>query len=100
ALTAAVLQNPKSGRGRLWLGVVAEQEGRSADAQKAYRDMLEEDLNGTLRRVVTERLANLSSSLAQSAAPHGQASGNPPKGHEGGVRDMVDRLAERLKENK
>ncbi len=100
AFTAAVLKNPKSGRGRLWLGVVAEQEGRTADAQKAYRDMLNGDLNGTLRSVVNQRLANLSITSAESAAPHGQGSGNPPKGHEGGVQDMVDRLAERLKDNK
>ncbi len=100
AFTAAVLRNPKSGRGRLWLGVVAEQEGRSADAQKAYRDMLNGDLNETLKSVVTGRLADLSITAAEAATPHGQASGNPPQGHEGGVQDMVDRLAERLKDNK
>ncbi|MGO8952807.1 MAG: c-type cytochrome biogenesis protein CcmI [Rhodomicrobium sp.] len=100
ALKTAVLRNPKSTHGRLWLGIVAEQEGRKADAQKAYADLLNEDLNGTLRRIVTDRLTNLSGALAQNAAPHGQGSGDAPKGHEGGIRDMVDRLAERLKENK
>lgn len=39
------------------------------------------------------------SSFAENASPHGQA-GEAPAGHEDGVQGMVDRLAERLKENK
>ena len=103
ALTAAVAKNPKSGRGRLWLAIAAEQEGKKEEAQKAYRDMLNDDLNGPLRRMVTERLANLTTSLRQAAdaphgsAPHGSSSAEAPKGHEGNIPEMVEKLADRLK---
>ena len=100
ALNAAVAKNPKSGRGRLWLAIATEQEGNKEEAQKAYRDMLNDDLTGPLRRMVTERLANLTTSLklAQAPALHG-LSGEAPKGHEGNIPEMVERLAERLKAN-
>jgi cytochrome c-type biogenesis protein CcmH len=97
ALNSAVQKNPKSGRGRLWLAIAVEQEGKKEDAQKAYREMLNDDLNGPLRRMVTERLAGLSIEVAQVAAPHGGSSENAPKGHEGNIPEMVERLAERLK---
>jgi cytochrome c-type biogenesis protein CcmH len=97
ALNAAILKNPKSGRGRLWLAMAAEQAGKKDDAQKTYREMLNDDLTGPLRRMVTERLAGLSATPAQLGAPHGSSSENAPKGHEGGIPGMVDKLAERLK---
>jgi cytochrome c-type biogenesis protein CcmH len=97
ALNSAVQRNPKSGRGRLWLAIAAEQEGKKAEAQQAYRDMLNDDLTGPLRRTVTQRLAGLSGGGGQVAAPHGGSSENAPKGHEGNIPEMVERLAERLK---
>ncbi len=97
ALKAALLKNPKSGRGRMWLAIAAEQEGKKDEAQKAYREMLNEDLNGALRRMITERLGNLSVTPAQFAMPHGGSPENAPKAHEGNIPEMVERLAERLK---
>lgn len=97
ALNTALQKNPKSGRGRLWIAIAAEQEGRKEEAQNTYRDMLNEDLTGPLRRMVTERLASLSSTHGEVAALHGGSSENAPKGHEGNIPEMVDRLAERLK---
>ena len=104
ALNAAVAKNPKSGRGRLWLAIATEQEGNKEEAQKAYRDMLNDDLTGPLRRMITERLANLTTSLkltqeeaeAQAQALHG-LSGEAPKAHEGNIPEMVEKLADRLK---
>jgi cytochrome c-type biogenesis protein CcmH len=97
ALNSAVQKNPKSGRGRLWLAIAIEQEGKKEEAQNAYRDMLNDDLTGPLRRMVTERLANLSSTAGKVAAPHGGSPENAPKGHQGNIPEMVERLAERLK---
>jgi len=97
ALNSAVQKNPKSGRGRLWLAIAVEQEGKKEEAQKAYRDMLNDDLTGPLRRMVTERLANLSTEAGKIVAPHGSSAENAPKGHQGNIPEMVERLAERLK---
>lgn len=97
ALNSAVRKNPKSGRGRLWLAIAVEQEGKKEEAKKAYRDMLNDDLTGPLRRMVTERLAGLSTEVAHVGAPHGGSAENAPKGHEGNIPEMVERLAERLK---
>jgi cytochrome c-type biogenesis protein CcmH len=97
ALNSVIQKNPKSGRGRLWLAIAAEQEGRTEEAKKAYRDMLEEDLTGPLRRMVTERLAGISTLPGQIATMHGGSAENAPKGHQGDIPEMVDRLAERLK---
>jgi cytochrome c-type biogenesis protein CcmH len=95
-LNAAVQTNPKSGRGRFWLAIAAEQEGRAADAQKTYREMLEDDLTGPLRRMVTERLAGMSSTT-HGGVPHGASAEGAPKGHQADIPGMVDKLAERLK---
>ena len=116
ALTAAVAKNPKSDRGRLWLALAAEQDGKKAEAEKIYTEMLNENPVGTLKKIVTTRLANLYSPPAEaanlpgadggkslttdSANPHGHGSGASAKNHEGGIPAMVDKLAQKLKENK
>lgn len=116
ALAAAVAKNPKSDRGRLWLALASEQDGKKAEAEKIYTEMLNENPVGTLKKIVTTRLANLYSPPAEaanlpgadggkslatdSASPHGHGSGAASKNHEGGIPAMVDKLAQKLKDNK
>ncbi len=107
ALNAALKINPNSLHGRFWSALLAEQDGKKAEAEKIYRGMLSGELHPTLRNIVNERLQALtapaSSDAAQAnAAPNEQ---QPPGDAIGGdqakmIRGMVERLAERLKENK
>jgi cytochrome c-type biogenesis protein CcmH len=105
ALRAALQVNPKSLRGRFWSGLLAEQDGKKEDAEKIYRDLLAGDLHPTLRNIVSDRLQALTAAATaepgQASPKQAQASGDPLEGEQGKmIRGMVDRLAERLRENK
>jgi cytochrome c-type biogenesis protein CcmH len=103
ALRRALRRNPNSLRGRFWSGLLAEQDGKKDEAEKIYREMLAGEINRSLRNIVTERLQGLTASAeARQAAPNqAQASADPLEGEQGKtIRGMVERLAERLKENK
>ncbi len=108
ALHAALKRNPSSLRGRFWSGLLAEQDGKRAEAEKIYRDMLSGEIHPTLRNIVSERLDALTAaansgpaSEEKKSASQEQASGGVPQGDEAKmIRGMVARLAERLKDNK
>jgi cytochrome c-type biogenesis protein CcmH len=107
ALRAALKHNPQSLRGRFWSGLLAEQDGKKEDAEKIYRGMLAGEIHPALRNIVTERLQGLTAAASNSAEPdqaapkEAQASADALEGGQGKIiRGMVERLAERLKENK
>ncbi len=103
ALRAALKRNPYSLRGRFWSGLLAEQEGKRADAEKIYRDMLAApEIHPTLRNVVTARLRALTAVAAgDGSEPKAEASGDGLDADKSKmIRGMVDRLAARLAENK
>jgi cytochrome c-type biogenesis protein CcmH len=105
ALRGALRLNPKSLRGRFWRGLLAEQDGKKEDAEKIYREMLAGEIHPTLRNIVSDRLQGLTAAASVepglSATKPAQASADPLEGEQGKmIRGMVDRLAERLKENK
>ena len=105
ALRAALKLNPRSLRGRFWSGLLAEQDGKKEEAEKIYRDMLAGEIHPTLRNIVSERLQGLTAAASaepgQTETKQALASGDPLEGEQGKmIRGMVDRLAERLKENK
>jgi cytochrome c-type biogenesis protein CcmH len=98
ALEAALARNPKSLRGRFWLALSAAQDGRKADAEAIFREMLGEDIPSEWKGIIHKQLAELS-----AGAGGNEASGQQAAGGEGGqaamIRGMVERLAARLKEN-
>jgi cytochrome c-type biogenesis protein CcmH len=102
ALRAALRLNPKSLRGRFWSGLLAEQDGKKDEAEKIYREMLAGEMHPSLRNIVSDRLQGLTAVASGEPSPkQAQASGDPLEGEQGKmIRGMVDRLAERLKENK
>ncbi len=69
ALRSALKRNPEFTRGRFWSALLAEQDGKKADAEKIYRDLLAAKIHPTLRNIVTQRLEALS-----AAADNGTAS--------------------------
>ncbi|MGO9983237.1 MAG: c-type cytochrome biogenesis protein CcmI [Rhodomicrobium sp.] len=99
-LDAALARDPKSLRGRFWLAIFAGQEGRKADAEHIYREMLSENISSGWKGVIEKQLAALSEEPEGQGAESAQASGNPAQGNQGAmIRGMVERLAARLKEN-
>jgi cytochrome c-type biogenesis protein CcmH len=101
ALRSALKLNPKSLRARFWLGLLAEQDGKKEDAEKIYRDMLAGEIHPTLRNIVSERLQALTAPAQSAPTAAAQASGDAAEGEQGKmIRGMVERLAERMKENK
>jgi cytochrome c-type biogenesis protein CcmH len=94
-LDKALAMNPKSLRGRFWLAIIADQDGRKADAGKIYRDMLSENIAPAWKTVINQRLAALNETPSS-----GEMSGGTGGGEQSAmIRGMVDRLAARLKEN-
>ena len=59
ALHEALERNPNSLRGRFWSALLAEQDGKKAEAEKIYRDLLAGQIHPTLRNVVMQRLQAL-----------------------------------------
>ena len=89
----AVKLNPKSLRGRFWLGLYAEQEGRVAEAEQLYREMISENIPDNWERIAEDRLIKLGRRRIQAQA-------SVPDGDQGAmIRGMVEGLAARLKEN-
>ncbi len=83
--------DPKSLRGHFWLAIIAEQDGRKADAEKIYREMLSENIAPAWQAEINKRLAAL----------NGEAAAGPSSAEDQGamIRSMVERLAARLKDN-
>jgi cytochrome c-type biogenesis protein CcmH len=86
---------------RFYLGMAADQDGRRADAEAIWRDILAKAPPGAayieMIRHTLERKAPATTSAPQSAAAApGRADAEPPQ-HD--VTAMVQRLADRLKQN-
>jgi cytochrome c-type biogenesis protein CcmH len=103
AFERALALNGKDVKARFFLGVVAEQDGRRADAANAWRELLKDAPAGapwaelvrhSLARVDGTPVAGEGNPTAQDIAA---ASDLAPDQRTAMVRGMVDRLAERLK---
>ncbi len=94
-LETALAKNPQSLRGRFWLAIQAFQDGKKADAEQIYREMLGEDIPSAWKNLIYKQLA------AISAEPEsqGKENGQPQAGQSATINGMVERLAARLKEN-
>ncbi len=101
ALDAALSRNSKSLRARLWLAVLAGQEGRKDEAHRIFQQMLGEDIPAAWKGLIQQQLAVLSDEgPGASASQTGQTSGDPLQGEQGAmIRGMVEKLAARLKDN-
>jgi cytochrome c-type biogenesis protein CcmH len=105
ALKAALKRNPDSTRARFWSALLAEQDGKKADAEKLYRDLLAAKIHPALKKIVTQRLEALSAVADNSSSAEGRKAAGEDAGADRGeeqkmIRGMVERLAARLKENK
>ena len=94
-LNTALARNPQSLRGRIWLAIQTTQEGKKAEAEQIYREMLGENISGEWKSIIRRQLAGLAESESQGAE-----SAEAPAGDQNAmIGDMVERLAARLKEN-
>ncbi len=106
ALHEAMARNPNSLRGRFWSALLAEQDGKKAEAERIYRGLLAGQIHPTLRNVVTQRLQALTAAADNAAAaPEDDKGAGQSASAERGeeqkmIRGMVERLAERLKTDK
>ena len=102
ALKAALKRNPDSTRARFWSALLAEQDGKKADAEKIYRDLLAAKIHPALKKIVTQRLEALSA-VADNASEERKAAAEDAltgRGKEKMIRGMVERLAARLEKDK
>lgn len=98
-LDSALERNPKSLRGRFWLAVLDTQDGKKAEAEQTYREMLGESIPNSWRGVISKQLAALAEPASRSAES-AEASSAAPQGDQSEmIRGMVARLAARLQEN-
>jgi cytochrome c-type biogenesis protein CcmH len=105
ALKAALKRNPDSTRARFWSALLAEQDGKKADAAKIYRDLLAAKIHPTLRNIVTQRLAALTAVADNGSATEERKAAAEDAVVERGeeqkmIRGMVERLAARLEKDK
>ncbi len=105
ALQAALKLNPNSTRARFWSALLAEQDGKKAEAEKTYRDLLAAQIHPTLRNIVTQRLQALTAAPENGAAPEDKQATAADTPEERGeeqkmIRGMVGRLAARLEKDK
>ena len=105
ALQSALKRNPDSTRGRFWSALLAEQDGKKADAEKIYRDLLAAKIHPTLRNIVTQRLEALSAVADNGTASDERKSAAQDAVSDRGeeqkmIRGMVERLAARLEKDK
>ncbi len=105
ALQTALKRNPSSTRGRFWSALLAEQDGKKAEAEKIYRDLLAAQIHPTLRNIVTQRLEALSAVADNGAASEERKSAAQDAVTDRGeeqkmIRGMVEKLAARLEKDK
>ncbi|HEU4804879.1 MAG TPA: c-type cytochrome biogenesis protein CcmI [Nitrobacter sp.] len=98
----AVALNPKEPKARFFLGMAAEQDGRTADASKIWQALLADaPADAEWRDTVQQALAQVGgggvSGPTQSAVA--AASGMSEADSSAMIHKMVDRLATRLKQN-
>ncbi len=102
ALKAVLKRNPDSTRALFWSALLAEQDGKKADAEKIYRDLLAAKIHPALKKIVTQRLEALSA-VADNASEERKAAAEDAltgRGKEKMIRGMVERLAARLEKDK
>ena len=102
---SALKRNPDSTRGRFWSALLAEQDGKKAEAEKIYRDLLAAKIHPTLRNIVTQRLEALSAVADNGTASEERKSAAEDALADRGeeqkmIRGMVERLAARLEKDK
>lgn len=110
AFSRAVALDPHDSKARFYLGLAAEQDGRTADAAKAWRGLLAEAPAGAAwAEFVREALARVDPAAAASqsktasdqpgpsSADVAAASEMPSEQRQAMIHGMVDRLAARLK---
>ncbi len=104
ALQAALKRNPNSTRARFWSGLLAEQDGKKAEAEKTYRDLLAGQIHPTLKNIVTQRLEALTAVAdngPKTQEKNALADSPEERGEEQKmIRGMVERLAARLEKDK
>ena len=117
-LDTATAKYPKSLRGRAWLAIRNTQEGKKAEAEQIYREMLSENPPGGWKGLIYKQLAALNEDSDAPAPANPQPSAKAPamskapqvskapKAAEAPAANqappldaMVERLAARLKQN-
>jgi cytochrome c-type biogenesis protein CcmH len=116
-LDTATAKYPKSLRGRAWLAIRNTQEGKKAEAEQIYREMLSENPPGGWKGLIYKQLAALNedsdaqapASLPSAKAPAmgkaprmsqaPMASAAPAANQAPPLDAMAERLAARLKQN-
>jgi cytochrome c-type biogenesis protein CcmH len=97
-LKTALAKTPKSLRARVWLAIQTAQEGKKAEAEQIYREILGENPPGAWKGLIFKQLAALKDEpevqeTAQPSGPAAQSERNPM------VDALVERLATRLQQN-
>ena len=118
-LDTATAKYPKSLRGRAWLAIRNTQEGKKAEAEQIYREMLSENPPGGWKGLIYKQLAALNEDDSGAQAPANlqpsakapaiskapqmsqapKASTAPAANQAPPLEGMAERLAARLKQN-
>ncbi len=105
AFQAALGRDPSSVRARFWLALRDEQNGKIAEAKRAYEALLTENVPEAWKRVLNVRIAGLASpSAARPQAGPAASSSSAGTGAQATdqtefIRSMVAGLAGRLEQN-
>jgi cytochrome c-type biogenesis protein CcmH len=104
-LDRALLKNPQSLRGRTWHAIWYAQDGKKAEAERIYREMLSENPSAEWRGIIFRQLSGLKDQPDAPKKELAQSSGGAAPMAAGGGKDLpsvdvlVERLAARLKQN-
>ncbi len=97
AFDRALADEPGEAQARFYLALGAEQDGRKADAVRAYESLLADSPpNAQWRTAVNARLAALKGESAPSEASAGASAAAIPEAQRPMIEGMVNRLATRL----
>jgi len=100
AFDRALAEQPGQPQARFYLALGAEQDGRTADAIRAYESLLADSPpNAQWRTAVNARLAALKGESALSEASAGASAASIPEAQRPMIEGMVNRLATRLASN-
>ncbi len=100
AFDRALAEQPGQPQARFYLALGAEQDGRNADAIRAYEGLLADSPpNAQWRTAVNARLAALKGESAPSEASAGASAASIPEARRPMIEGMVNRLATRLASN-
>jgi cytochrome c-type biogenesis protein CcmH len=100
AFDRALAEQPGEPQARFYLALAAEQDGKRADAIRAYESLIADSApNAPWRSVVTARLAGLKGEPGPAAASAGAPAEAIPEAQRPMIEGMVNRLATRLASN-